>query len=203
MLVEQLRALGDPVRWSIVRELRGGTRCACELAQVADVSSPLLSHHLKVLRSGRSDHGREAWTVDRLHAGRTASDRVTRGAARRCRRRRGRDGWIVRHDGDDRTPVGRRARCASSPVVARPLPAGVDRRRDAARVAAGCRDPAARRLARHRQDRHGLAADRDRAAADDVSGAGEGAVPATRRGDERPSIDDRSRWCSTGSSARR
>jgi ArsR family transcriptional regulator len=48
--VEQLRALGDPVRWSIVRELRGGTCCACELAQVADVSAPLLSHHLKVLR---------------------------------------------------------------------------------------------------------------------------------------------------------
>ena len=48
--VEQFRALGDPVRWSIVRELQGGTRCACELAQVAAVSPPLLSHHLKVLR---------------------------------------------------------------------------------------------------------------------------------------------------------
>ena len=45
-----MRALGDPVRWSIVRELRGGTCCACELARVADVSAPLLSHHLKVLR---------------------------------------------------------------------------------------------------------------------------------------------------------
>jgi DNA-binding transcriptional ArsR family regulator len=49
-VVEQLRALADPVRLSIVRELRGGTRCACELARFADVSSPLLSHHLKVLR---------------------------------------------------------------------------------------------------------------------------------------------------------
>jgi len=49
--VEQLRALGDPVRWSIVRELGGGTCCACELARVADVSAPLLSHHLKVLRN--------------------------------------------------------------------------------------------------------------------------------------------------------
>ena len=45
-----MRALGDPVRWSIVRELAGGTCCACELARVADVSAPLLSHHLKVLR---------------------------------------------------------------------------------------------------------------------------------------------------------
>ena len=49
-IVEQFRALGDPVRWAIVRELQGGTRCACVLAQVAEVSSTLLSHHLKVLR---------------------------------------------------------------------------------------------------------------------------------------------------------
>lgn len=49
-IVEQCRALGDPVRWSIVRELQGGTRCACRLAEVAEVSSTLLSHHLKVLR---------------------------------------------------------------------------------------------------------------------------------------------------------
>ena len=48
--VEGLRALADPVRWSIVEELRGGTRCACTLAEVAGISAPLLSHHLKVLR---------------------------------------------------------------------------------------------------------------------------------------------------------
>lgn len=51
MMVEQLRALADPVRLSIVRGLRGGTRCACELAEAAEVSSTLLSHHLKVLRT--------------------------------------------------------------------------------------------------------------------------------------------------------
>jgi ArsR family transcriptional regulator len=50
IVVEQFKALGDPVRWAIVRELRAGTRCACELSDVADVSPPLLSHHLKVLR---------------------------------------------------------------------------------------------------------------------------------------------------------
>lgn len=49
-LVERFRALGDPVRWAIVRELQGGTRCACVLAAVAGVSPPLLSHHLRVLR---------------------------------------------------------------------------------------------------------------------------------------------------------
>jgi len=50
MVVEQFKALGDPVRWAIVRELQGGTRCACVLADVAQVSPNLLSHHLKVLR---------------------------------------------------------------------------------------------------------------------------------------------------------
>ena len=48
--IEPLRALGDPVRWSIVREPRHGTRCACRLAEVAGVSPALLSHHLKVFR---------------------------------------------------------------------------------------------------------------------------------------------------------
>ena len=50
IVVEQFKALGDPVRWAIVRELRTGSRCACELSDVAEVSAPLLSHHLKVLR---------------------------------------------------------------------------------------------------------------------------------------------------------
>jgi ArsR family transcriptional regulator len=49
-IVEQCRALGDPVRWAIIRELQDGTRCACVLAHVTEVSSTLLSHHLKVLR---------------------------------------------------------------------------------------------------------------------------------------------------------
>ena len=50
-IIEQLRALGDPVRFSIVQELRGGSRCACDLARMAEVSPTLLSHHLKVLRA--------------------------------------------------------------------------------------------------------------------------------------------------------
>ena len=50
MMVEMFRALGDPVRWTIVNELRHGTRCACVLSDVADVSPSLLSHHLKTLR---------------------------------------------------------------------------------------------------------------------------------------------------------
>ena len=49
-MIEVCRALGDPVRLMIVKELRGGTRCACVLAEVAGVSPSLLSHHLKTLR---------------------------------------------------------------------------------------------------------------------------------------------------------
>ena len=49
-VIEVCRALGDPVRLKIVNELRGGTRCACVLAEVAGVSPSLLSHHLKTLR---------------------------------------------------------------------------------------------------------------------------------------------------------
>ena len=70
-IVEQLRALGDPVRLTIVRQLRGGPRCACDLAEIADVSPPLLSHHLKVLRQagliGGTKRGR--WTDYTLNAG--------------------------------------------------------------------------------------------------------------------------------------
>ena len=48
--VEQFKALGDPVRWAIVQELRLGTRCACQLSQVAEISPTLLSYHVTILR---------------------------------------------------------------------------------------------------------------------------------------------------------
>ena len=48
--VEQFRALGDPVRWAIVRQLREATSSARALAETVGISPTLLSHHLKVLR---------------------------------------------------------------------------------------------------------------------------------------------------------
>jgi ArsR family transcriptional regulator len=48
--VEQFKALGDPVRWAIVRRLRAGTTSARALAESVGISPTLLSHHLKVLR---------------------------------------------------------------------------------------------------------------------------------------------------------
>ena len=78
IVVEPFRALGDPVRSAIVRELQGGTRCACVLAELTAVSAPLLSHHLRVLReaglvSGAKrgrwiDYTLDAVAVAALHA---------------------------------------------------------------------------------------------------------------------------------------
>jgi ArsR family transcriptional regulator, arsenate/arsenite/antimonite-responsive transcriptional repressor len=46
----RLRALADPVRLALVDELTRDDACACELRERLDLSAPLLSHHLKVLR---------------------------------------------------------------------------------------------------------------------------------------------------------
>lgn len=69
IVVEQFKALGDPVRWAIVREVGSGTRCACELSDVVEVSPPLLSHHLRVLREAGLIAGtkRGRWVDYRLH----------------------------------------------------------------------------------------------------------------------------------------
>ncbi len=48
--IASLRALADPVRLALVDELGRQDACACELRKTLDLSAPLLSHHLKVLR---------------------------------------------------------------------------------------------------------------------------------------------------------
>ena len=49
--VRLLAALADPVRLSIVRQLAACDGiCACNFADVTDVSQPTVSHHLRVLR---------------------------------------------------------------------------------------------------------------------------------------------------------
>lgn len=50
MSAVRFRALGDPTRLRVIRELSGGTRCVCDLRDRIDVAAPLLSHHLRVLR---------------------------------------------------------------------------------------------------------------------------------------------------------
>lgn len=44
------KALADATRIAIVTLLRDGERCVCDLNDAVDVSQPLLSFHLKVLK---------------------------------------------------------------------------------------------------------------------------------------------------------
>lgn len=60
---ELLRALAAPVRISIVLQLRGAERCVHELVDALGVAQPLISQHLRVLKSAGvvygERHGRE------------------------------------------------------------------------------------------------------------------------------------------------
>src|ERR671931_566297 len=55
---ELLRALASPVRLGIVRELANGGHEAHELVTALGVSQPLVSQHLRVLRTSRIVVGR-------------------------------------------------------------------------------------------------------------------------------------------------
>lgn len=48
--LDVLRALAEPMRLALVDELAREGACACDLRRRFDLSAPLLSHHLKVLR---------------------------------------------------------------------------------------------------------------------------------------------------------
>ncbi|KOX09988.1 metalloregulator ArsR/SmtB family transcription factor [Nocardiopsis sp. NRRL B-16309] len=50
---ELLRALASPLRLGIVRELAQGDKCVHELVDALEASQPLVSQHLRVLRSSR------------------------------------------------------------------------------------------------------------------------------------------------------
>ena len=54
--IATLRALADPVRLAVVDELAREDACACDLRARLDLSAPLLSHHLKVLREAGLVH---------------------------------------------------------------------------------------------------------------------------------------------------
>lgn len=60
---ELLRALAAPVRIAIVLQLRDSERCVHELVEALGVTQPLISQHLRVLKSAgvvRGErHGRE------------------------------------------------------------------------------------------------------------------------------------------------
>jgi protein-tyrosine-phosphatase/DNA-binding transcriptional ArsR family regulator len=69
--VELARALGDPLRWRIVVLLASEQLCVAHLAEELDTAQPLVSHHLKALRTAglvTADRYRY-WTYYRLRPG--------------------------------------------------------------------------------------------------------------------------------------
>jgi DNA-binding transcriptional ArsR family regulator len=54
---ELLRALAAPVRIAIVLQLRDGHRCVHELVDALATTQPLISQHLRVLKSAGVVHG--------------------------------------------------------------------------------------------------------------------------------------------------
>jgi arsenate reductase (thioredoxin) len=67
--LEIARALGDPLRWRIVALLAAEQLCVAHLAEELGAAQPLVSHHLKVLRTAglvTTDRYRY-WTYYRLH----------------------------------------------------------------------------------------------------------------------------------------
>jgi DNA-binding transcriptional ArsR family regulator len=82
---ELLRALSAPLRLAVVSELRDGPRCVHELVDVLGVPQPLVSQHLRVLRSARlvhaERHGREiAYSLADAHVAHIVADAVSHAA---------------------------------------------------------------------------------------------------------------------------
>ncbi|HEV7825979.1 MAG TPA: metalloregulator ArsR/SmtB family transcription factor [Mycobacteriales bacterium] len=79
---ELLRALSSPLRLAVVTELSRGPRCVHELVDVLGVPQPLVSQHLRVLRSARLVHadrqGREiAYSLVDNHVAHIVADAVS------------------------------------------------------------------------------------------------------------------------------
>jgi DNA-binding transcriptional ArsR family regulator len=82
---ELLRALSAPLRLAIVSELREGPKCVHELVELLGVTQPLVSQHLRVLRSARlveaERRGREiAYSLADAHVGHIVADAVAHAA---------------------------------------------------------------------------------------------------------------------------
>src|SRR5829696_2943245 len=67
--LEVARALADPLRWRIVELLAGEQLCVAHLTEELGVGQPLVSHHLKALRTAGlvSTDRYRYWTYYRLH----------------------------------------------------------------------------------------------------------------------------------------
>jgi ArsR family transcriptional regulator len=74
-LAERFKALGDPTRLAIVKQLAGADEiCVCHLVPDAGLSQPTISHHLKLLRDAGlvTSERRGTWAYYRLVPGAAA-----------------------------------------------------------------------------------------------------------------------------------
>lgn len=79
---ELLRALASPLRIAVVTELAAGPRCVHELVDALGAPQPLVSQHLRVLRSAGlvsgQRRGREiAYSLTDEHVARIVADAVS------------------------------------------------------------------------------------------------------------------------------
>jgi ArsR family transcriptional regulator len=64
-----LKAFCNPTRAQIIEFLLGGERCVCEMTGPLDISQPLVSHHLAMLRDAglvrmRAEGARTYYSID-------------------------------------------------------------------------------------------------------------------------------------------
>lgn len=48
-MARMFKALGDENRVRILKQLRAGEKCGCELLEALKITQPTLSHHMKIL----------------------------------------------------------------------------------------------------------------------------------------------------------
>lgn len=70
-MVERMKAIGDPIRWSVVRLLSHGERCVCDLESEIGIAQSRLSYHLGILREAGiiSDRKSGRWVYYSLDPG--------------------------------------------------------------------------------------------------------------------------------------
>jgi ArsR family transcriptional regulator, zinc-responsive transcriptional repressor len=78
---ELFKALANPLRLAILEQLSGGPRCVHELVDSLQVNQPLVSQHLRVLRSARlvsaERRGREtAYALEDDHVAHIVADAI-------------------------------------------------------------------------------------------------------------------------------
>ena len=191
-----LKALADPTRLrllSIVLSHEGGEACVCDLTPHFDLSQPTISHHLKVLYELRVAGPGEAGHLGLLQGPTRGDGR----AAQPLHQRHGGRGRGMRvsdtvHDEPRAADTG--AVVAKLSTLDRFLPVWIV----AAMVVGlllGRLVPGLDDALDRGEDRRRLAADRDRAAGDDVPGAGQGPLRPSSATSPATGGCWSSRWC--------